>query len=162
MIYDGLTALGRYRGLTRGLDVLIDWLCAHDPAELPLGTTPIDGTRVYANVMQSTTKRLEDARFETHRRYLDVQIDLEGAECFRTTPGAVELLGTFDEAADKGYCRAAAGNNDMLEGCLAGGRFAVFMVGEPHMPNLVCPGCEPGPIKKICFKVLDDRFWDKG
>ena len=73
--------------------------------------------------MNASTKYEKDARFETHRKYMDVQIDLEG--------------------------------------CLAGGRFAVFMFGEPHMPNLVTPGSEPGPIKKICFKVVGDQVWDE-
>ena len=142
MIYDGLDAIGLYRGLTRGLDVLIDWLGKNDPADLPLGITEIDGKRVYANVMNTSTKHEKDARFEMHRKYMDVQID-------------------FDEATDKGHCHAAEGNDDLLEGCLAGGRFVVFMIGEPHMPNLVTPGAEPGAIKKICFKVAGDQFWDE-
>ena len=29
------------------------------------------------------------------------------------------------------------------------------------MPNLVCEGNEVGPIKKICFKVVGDQFWDE-
>lgn len=161
MIYDGLGAIGLYRGLFRGLDVLIDWLGENDPAELPLGKTAIDGERVFANVMCASTKYEKNARFETHRRYMDVQIDLEGAERFKTTPGATVPAGEFDEAADKGYCHAAEGNDDLLEGTLAHGRFVVFMIGEPHMPNLVREGEEPGPIKKICFKVAGDEFWDE-
>ena len=39
MIYDGLEARGLYRGLSKGLDVLIDWLDEHDVHELPLGKT---------------------------------------------------------------------------------------------------------------------------
>ena len=35
MIYDGLSKLNRYRGLYKGLDVLIDWLDLHDMRELP-------------------------------------------------------------------------------------------------------------------------------
>ncbi len=160
MIYDGLGALGLYRGLSRGLDVLIDWLAENDPAQLPTGRTAIDGDRVYALVMDAQTKTEDVAHFETHRKYMDVQVDLEGAERFRTTPGAVVPFGEFDVAADKGYCDAAPGNDDLLEGTLENGRFAVFMVGEPHMPNLVLDGLEPGPIRKICFKVLADELWD--
>ena len=161
MIYDGLEAIGRYRGLSRGLDVLIGWLERNSPAELPLGKTCIDGERVFANVMNAKTRRFEDARFETHRRYMDVQIDLEGAEAFKTTPGATVPAGEFDEVGDKGYCHEAPENHDLLDGTLEAGHFAVFMVGEPHMPNLVCDGAEVGPIKKICFKVLADEFWDE-
>ena len=161
MFYDGLGAIGLYRGLSRGLDVLIDWLDGNDPADLPLGKTFIEGERVYANVMNAQTRTFEEARFETHRRYMDVQIDLEGAERFMTTPGATVSAGDFDEVADKGYCHSAPDNHDLLEGTLEQGHFAVFMIGEPHMPNLVVPGEEAGPIKKICFKVVGDDYWDE-
>ena len=70
MIYDGLSALGLYRGLSRGLDVLIDWLDGNDPASLPIGRTEILGDKVFANVMNARTRTPEDARFETHRRYM--------------------------------------------------------------------------------------------
>lgn len=161
MIYDGLSSIGLYKGLYRGLDVLIDWLADNDPADLPLGKTQILGDKVFANVMNASTRTFEDARFEIHRRYMDVQIDLEGFECFKTTPGAVVPAGEFDEAGDKGYCHAAPGNTDLLDGSLEHGRFVVFVIDEPHMPNLVPPGAEVGPIKKICFKVAGDRFWDE-
>ena len=35
------------------------------------------------------------------------------------------------------------------------------MIGEAHMPNLVCDGAEPGTIEKVCVKILGDRFWDE-
>lgn len=161
MIYDGLGRTGLYRGLTRGLDVLIDWLSTNDPASLPLGTTHILGDKVYANVMDARTRAVTDARFETHRRYMDVQIDLAGRERFLTTPGATVPLGEFDVAGDKGYCHEAPGNHDLLEGALGDDHFVIFMIGEPHMPNLICEGEESGPIRKICFKVLGDQFWDE-
>lgn len=159
MIYDGLGAIGLYRGLTKGLDVLIDWLSQNDPTELPLGITEIDGKRVFANVMNAKTRAFEDARFETHRKYMDVQIDLEGAERFKTTPGVTVAAGEFDVAGDKGYCHGAPDNDDLLDGTLGDNHFVVFMVGEPHMPNLVTEGAEVGPLKKICFKVVSDAFW---
>lgn len=159
MIYDGLQAIGRYRGLFKGLDVLIDWLEENDPASLPLGTTEIDGERVLANVMSTATRREEDASFEVHERYMDVQIDLDGAECFKTTPGPV-VAPDGDGPAGEGLCALAPGNADTLAGSLAGGRFAIFLVGEPHMPNLAPEGAAPAALRKICFKVLADRFWD--
>ena len=159
MIYDGLAALPLYRGLYRGLDVLMDWLERNDPAVLPCGRHEIDGARVFALVQDAQTKRPEDARYETHRRYMDVQVDLQGAERFRTTPGPVVPAGPFDEAADKGYCLPAPENDDILEGELGHGRFALFVPGEPHMPNLVIPGQEPGPIHKVCFKLLANADW---
>lgn len=161
MIYDGLEVLDRYRGLYRGLDVLIEWLGTHNITELPVGKHEILGNKVYANVMNAQTRTLEDARYEVHHRYMDVQVDVTGQESFRTTPGRTVELEPFDEATDKGYCKVAPDNTDELEGTLDRGHFAIFVVDEPHMPNLVCENDEVGPLKKICFKVLDDRFWDE-
>ncbi len=69
MIYDGVGAIARYRGLSRGFDALIDRLEANDPAALPLGRAEIDGERVFANVMEATTRRAADARFEVHHGF---------------------------------------------------------------------------------------------
>ena len=43
MIYGALCDIGRYRGLYRGLDALIDWLAEHDPAQLDCGSHEILG-----------------------------------------------------------------------------------------------------------------------
>lgn len=161
MIYDGLDVIERYRGLSRGLDVLIDWLGKNDPKDLPLGRTEIDGSRVFANVMEAKTKRREDARFEFHHRYADVQIDLEGEERFFTTPGATDVTVEYDETADKGHCLASEGNDDILSGTLAHDHFVMYVPGEPHMCNIVMPEAEVGHIKKICFKVISDQYWDE-
>ena len=160
MIYDGLSEIGRYRGLYKGLDVLISWLEEHDPYALEPGRHEILGSKVFANVMDTKTRLPEDASYEVHRRYLDVQMDVEGCECFKTTSSATVPLGEFDVEGDGGLCEIASEEAIELEGSLGHGRFAVFVVGEPHMPNLACPGERPGSLRKICFKVLDDRFWD--
>lgn len=156
MFYDGLKEIGRYRGLKDTLDTLIDWLAENDPAELPLGKTVIDGDKVFANTMESSTKPLEEGRFEFHHHYADVQVDLEGAERFCVTPGSIDITVPYDADSDKGYGLASEGNDDVLTGTLDHGRFVVYVPGEPHMCNIVIPGQEVGPLKKICFKVL----WD--
>ncbi len=154
MIYDALSGIEAYRGLNKNLDTLIDWFAHNDPVDLPLGKTLIDGEKVFANTMEAKTKLPQDARFETHRKYIDLQMDLEGVEDFATTRGGLEPLTEFDVEGDKGFWKAAEGNDDVLVGTLGKGRFAIFMTGEPHMPNLVHGDAEVGPLKKICFKIL--------
>lgn len=67
----------------------------------------------------------------------------------------------YDETADKGHCLASEGNDDILSGTLAHGHFVMYVPGEPHMCNIVMPEAEIGPIKKICFKVISDQYWDE-
>ena len=51
MITDSILRLGQYRGLYKNLDTAIDFLAGCNLNELPDGTTQIDGSRVFVNVM---------------------------------------------------------------------------------------------------------------
>lgn len=157
MIYGALEDLGRYRGMYRSLDILIDWLAQNDPAELPLGSNPIAGENVFANVMEATTRMPEDAHYETHHRYMDLQIDLEGREAFKVALGEQTLVEPFNDADDFELVDAAGS----IDGNLADGKFAVFMANEPHMPTLVYPGDGPSPVRKICFKLILDEYFQE-
>ena len=161
MIIDSLQAIGRYRGISAGLDILIDWLEHNNPAELPVGSNQIAGDRVFANVMDATTRPATDALYEAHHRYMDVHVDITGVESFKTCLSAVEPAGPFDEETDGGLFAPHA-EEDALEGILGPGRFVVFLPDEQHMPTLVPAGAEPAPVHKICFKVLADAYWNEG
>lgn len=150
MIYDEIEHIDRYRGLYRNLDTLIAWLGEHDYRALPVGRTDIDGDAVFANVQECTTRHAADARFETHRRYLDVQVDVEGREAFRIGQGTLTERTPFDEGHDIDFCDAER----WVAGDLDEGRFAIYLTGEAHMPNVEFPGDGIRPLKKICFKVL--------
>ena len=75
--------------------------------------------------------------------------------------GKSQVTVEYDETADKGHCLASEGNDDILSGTLANGHFVMYVPGEPHMCNIVMPEAEVGPIKKICFKVISDQYWDE-
>lgn len=100
MIYGALGDIEEYRGMLKGLDVLIDWLEENDPAELEVGSHPILGDKVFANVMAPTTRPEAEAHYETHQRYHDLQIDVEGREAFKVATGSLTLVQEFDEKDD--------------------------------------------------------------
>ena len=52
---------------------------------LPSGRTEIAGTDCFINVMETVTKEETQADFEVHRKYMDIQIDLEGMEAVSYT-----------------------------------------------------------------------------
>ena len=157
MIYDQIANIERYQGLQKGIDVLIDWLKEHDYKALPTGRTDILGDKVFANVQEPTTRNPEEARFESHRRYMDLQVDVDGREAFRVAQGPVTGRTEFDEANDYDLEDAER----YVQGDLDDDRFVVYMVGEPHMPNVAFPGDGPRTIKKICFKVIENEFFDE-
>mgnify|MGYP000600464212 CR=1 FL=1 len=100
MIYGALGDIEEYRGMLKGLDVLIDWLEENDPAQLEVGSHPILGEKVFANVMAPTTRPEAEAHYETHQRYHDLQIDVEGREAFKVATGSLTLVQEFDEKDD--------------------------------------------------------------
>ncbi len=157
MIYGALEDLPRYRGFCRSLDVLIDWLAENDPRDLECGSHPIFGDKVYANVMAPTTRPQDGAHYETHRRYHDLQIDIEGREAFLVAQGQTTQVEPFCEADDFELVDAERG----IAGDLDEGRFALFVIGEPHMPTLEFPGDGERAVKKICFKLIGDEFFDE-
>ena len=145
MIYGALGDIEEYRGMLKGLDVLIDWL--------EVGSHPILGDKVFANVMAPTTRPEAEAHYETHQRYHDLQIDIEGREAFKVATGSLTLVQEFDEKDDYDLVDSDAS--------IADDKFALFVAGEPHMPTLEFPGDGAQPVKKICFKLLADAYWEE-
>ena len=152
MIYGALGDIEEYRGMLKGLDVLIDWLEEHE-----VGSHPILDDKVFANVMAPTTRPEADAHYETHQRYHDLQIDVEGREAFKVATGSLTLVQEFDEKDDYDLVDSDAS----IAGDLADDKFALFVAGEPHMPTLEFPGDGAQPVKKICFKLLADAYWEE-
>ena len=157
MIVDQIDNIDRYRGFAKGLDALIDWLAGHDFRTLEAGRHDILGDKVYANVMESTTRPESEAHYEVHARYYDVQVDVRGREAFKVAQGESTQVAPFDAAQDFGLLDAQS----CIDGDLDEGRFAIFVPGEAHMPTLQFLGDGAKPIKKICFKVIADAFFDE-
>ena len=152
MIFDRLENLSRYRGLYRGLDTVICWLEQNDPAGLPLGRTELDGDRVFVNVMEADTRSPQQAQYEVHEKYMDLQLDLEGSEAFQLPRGSY-VLPPVDPDADVAFLEAECG----CQGRLGGGYFALFPAREPHMPTL--HGEKPQRVKKAVFKLLRNEMY---
>ena len=126
MIYGALGDIEEYRGMLKGLDVLIDWLEENDPAQLEVGSHPILGDKVFANVMAPTTRPEAEAHYETHQRYHDLQIDIEGREAFKVATGSLTLVQEFDEKDDYDLVDSDAS----IAGDLADDKFALFVAGS--------------------------------
>lgn len=129
MIYDIIANAGRYRGISKNLDTAIDFLKKNDLASLPLGRTEISGDDVFANVMEAQAKPVEELNFEIHKKYMDIQIDIEGTELICIGLGEAIELTPF--SGDFGTVTV-----ENSASCIMGpGRFIVCMAEEPHLPS---------------------------
>lgn len=146
MITDTLQNLGRYRGIHPNLDTAIRWLATHDVAALPNGRTDVDGDRVFLNVMDADLRPAGDAVFEVHRCYADLQLDLTGGERWGWADSAAPQ-GAPDAQKDIGFLTGP----EQAAGVLGGGRFVLFLPGEPHKPSCLAPGCTH--LRKAVVKI---------
>lgn len=147
MIYDSLENIAQYTGLFTHLDTAIEFIEKTDMTTLPLGRTTIDGDNVYVNVMEADPQPGVNRAFETHSKYMDLQMDIEGVELCEVALGEMVNVTAYD--AEKDY---AAYTGEMSSALILGeGRFAVFMVEEPHKPTIKAEGCDH--VKKAVFKI---------
>lgn len=154
MIYDRFEELSKYKGCFKGLDTLIEWAKTNQVQDLPLGKTEIDGERVFVNVMVAETRKPEMAKYEVHRKYMDLQLDLEGCESVQVAKTFTFDEHGFDFQADIGFGTGEVG----VIGHLGQGNFVLFLPEEPHMPTLSIQKCTL--VKKVVFKILKDEFYE--
>ncbi len=148
MIYDKLERIGLYRGFSPWFDRAVDFLEKTDLAGLPLGRTEICGDRVFANVMEATALNAEDGKFEIHRKYMDIQIDIEGTEIIQIGIGEAVERDAFREENDFGTVDCPA----MVPCRMGPGKFIVCVAEEPHMPG-VAADPDNRRLKKCVIKV---------
>ena len=133
MILDRIENAKLYKGFGHGVPEALDYLARTDLAKLPNGKQEIDGERLFAVVQRYRAKPIAEARWEFHRRYLDVQFLARGNERIGFAPwnDNLPLEQAYDPQKDAGFASASG----VLVPVLAG-MFAVFLPNEIHAPCL--------------------------
>ena len=151
MIIDDLHEFDRYAGLNPLFPAVAEFLRTTDLNALPTGITKIQGDDLYINVQDAPAKTRRQARFESHRRMLDIQIPLTDSEEYGWTPTAALLRGTYDEASDMTMHDPAAPRTaeDVTQTYfrLHPGQFAIFFPADGHAPAISSTGLHKAIIK---------------
>jgi YhcH/YjgK/YiaL family protein len=148
VIYDKFENLDQYFGEDHPVYEAVVY--ARDKAgSMPVGDHDLDGDRLSARVQAYSTQPVELRQFESHRKYTDVQVMLEGCERQDVAP-AQDLIpiGEFDEAKDVVKLEAPELFSTIH---LEPGWFVVYFPQDNHRPNC-CIG-EPANVRKVCMKV---------
>jgi YhcH/YjgK/YiaL family protein len=133
MILDRLENRGHYAGLDVGIPQALDYLARTDFTKLADGKQVLDGERLFAIVQRYQTKPVSQARWEIHRRYLDVQYVACGNERIGYAPWIEGL--PVEEAYDAQRDIAFYGASGVLLPVHAG-MFAILTPQELHAPCL--------------------------
>jgi YhcH/YjgK/YiaL family protein len=151
MILDLVAHASHYHALHPRIGEAFAWLADSGHRHLPTGRHVIAGEALFVMIDEGTTNEAATRRFETHRRYADIQVNLSGGERIDWIPG--EFLDVEDDFAPDGdiaFHREPAHRPTSL--LLMPGSFAIFWPGEAHKPVLH-PFSQAVAYRKLVFKV---------
>ena len=112
----------------------------------------IDGDNLFATPSEYITKNKEDANFEAHRKYIDIQYVITGKELIGIAPVSLkdQVLEPYDPTRDIEFMTV----NQETEVTATPDRFFIFFPSDAHRPSL--KDGENSQVRKIVVKVKVD------
>lgn len=146
----------RYANISPKLKKAFDWLNSHDLLNLPQGRTDINGDEIYINRSSFTSKSREDARWEIHHHYLDIQMVLVGQEQMDVTPAS--LTSPAEEYnATTDYQQVQTKDNHPYQTILmVPGQMTIVFPEDAHRPAIHGDGITASPMEKAVVKIRID------
>ena len=146
MILDTLAHADRYRALHPLFARAFGFLRETDLNALAPGKHDVQGEQIFAIVEACEGRTRADAKLECHRRYIDIQLVLEGVDEMGWKPVAacVDRATDYDDARDIRFF------NDAPSSWIATppGAFCLFFPDDAHAPLV-----GTGMIRKVVVKI---------
>lgn len=134
MIKDSLGNAHRYDSLHPNFRSVFNILQALNLSALQNGHIELDGDYVYINIKEIKGKIREEAKLESHKRYIDIHMPLSGEETFgiKASDTCTEPTTPFDEGKD------VVLYNDKPEEWITAqvGEFIIFFPEYGHAPDI--------------------------
>jgi YhcH/YjgK/YiaL family protein len=150
MILDTLAQSDRYLALHPRFARAFEFLRSTDLRALEPGRHAIDGDHLFAIVEACAGRARADAKLECHRRYIDIQLVLEGVDemGWKPTADCVAPATEYDAARDIRFF------NDVPSNWITTppGAFCTFFPDDAHAPLV-----GEGLIRKVVVKIAVDR-----
>ncbi len=149
MILAPLAQAERYRALHPLFAQAFDFLQCTDLHALARGVHPVLDDRIFAIVEVAEGRTRDAARLECHRRYIDIQLVLEGVDemGWRTLSECTRPLGDYDRGRDIRFFADAPAAWIATHA----GSFCVFFPEDAHAPLV-----SRGRLHKVVMKVAVD------
>lgn len=125
------------------------FLNSSDLKNLPLGKQELEGKHLFISVDEYVSKDKIETRYESHKKYIDIQYVIEGEELMGlTTLDNVEITEPYSEEKDIAFYAFDGGEYIKA----TPGNFLVFFPEDVHRPMLKAN--ENSRVKKIVVKIL--------
>ena len=146
MIIDSLGNADRYVSLHPLFAKAFEFIRNQNLETLGVGKFPIDDDNLYATVSLKDGVKKEEAKFEAHKNYIDIQVCPTGSETLGWKPlsKAVSIKTEYNTEKDVTFYNDEPDTYFTLQQ----GQFAIFYPQDVHAPMI-----GEGPIKKLVVKI---------
>ncbi len=150
MIFSRLNGSDTFEAYPKAIRKALEFLRSTDLMALPLGLHPIDGEKMFANLMDMTTHPFEGSHPEVHDKYIDLMYWPEGGERIGVAHrlGSEQLMEPRPEG-DIDFLEAVE-NESFLTA--TAGCFGLFFPWDAHRPGLML-GDVPATSRKCVIKI---------
>jgi len=124
----------------------------NDLKTLEIKRHEIDGDNAYAPVSEYMTKNPQKAKFEVHRKYIDIQYIIDGTEQMTVAPlsATKEITAPYDDKKDVEFMTVS----DSTSYTATPQNFFIFFPSQIHRPSVKVG--ESSKVRKIVVKVKVD------
>ena len=148
MIIDRLSNSSPFFELPKRLTRALEYLRATDMRSVALGRHDLDGDHLFALVQEYTTRTADQCVWEAHRRYIDVQFVVTGAERMGIASlGQMPEREAYDSARDVAFFEPGS---EFVT--IRAGMFAIFGPEDVHSPCHMAG--QPGVVRKVVIKAM--------
>lgn len=133
-------------------DSAFTFLKNNDLASLEAKRHDLDGDNLFVSITDYNTKNEEDANYEAHRKYIDIQYVVSGAEMIDITPLSLKdsVYQAYDDTKDIEFFSVKEGKAFKADPEL----FFIFFPEDAHKPGLKIDTI--APVRKVVVKVRID------
>ena len=146
MILDSLENSQQYYALHPLFEKAFDFIRRTDFTEMPEGKIETNDPRLYFSIARFRGKDPQDATLESHKKFIDIQAPLVGAESIGWKAG--DELMIISEAYDEKKDIMFYHDFPTTYSKLYPGQFAVYFPEDGH-----APGIGQGDIRKVIAKI---------
>lgn len=151
MIFGNIRQWEEFSFLDEPVKECFAYIRAHDLVPCEKGSYPIDGDRLFVNIVEYTTTSAENRFWEAHRDYLDVHVMLRGEEQIDVNFIENMQRGEYEKKED--FLPMKGEKNGFV--ILRPGDFLICYPNDGHR-TAVAPG-KPETVKKAIFKVRIEK-----
>ena len=127
----------------------LNYLKSRDITTLELGKHVVNEW-LYINVQEYMSKPLSECRFESHRKYVDIQMMINGVEAIETCD--IDKLEIAEEYSDENDVMFWKQKPAQMRSVITNNAYVVLYPQNAHMPCIAVD--KPSKVRKLVAKVL--------